>query len=78
LFRDITFLQLLEDVIVAATFEAFAVVGEDVDRAIVVVATPIAKCFLARRAVPAWAIQAAQRGSKRYRCRELLHQGPPN
>ena len=42
------FLQLLEDVMVAATFEAFAVVGEDVDRAIVVVATPIAKCFLAR------------------------------
>jgi hypothetical protein len=30
------FLQLLEDVIVAATFEAFAVVGVDVDRAIVV------------------------------------------
>ncbi len=30
------FLQLLEDVIVAATFEAFAVVGLDVDRAIVV------------------------------------------
>jgi hypothetical protein len=30
------FLQLLEDVIVAATFEAFAVVGVDADRAIVV------------------------------------------